>query len=83
MSHREVLIMLAHARWCSACRDKLVTDPAPFFVGRALSEDEKNRLAELTADDFGLPARLVQAAGVTIDELDQYADHPVVRLRHF
>ena len=83
MSQREVLIMLAHARWCATCRAKLLTEPLPLFVGRALSDDEKTLLANLKADAFASPARLVQQTGFSLDELDTYAAHPVVRLRHF
>ncbi len=40
-------------------------------------------LGELTSEDFLTPDRLAKAAGVTIAELAEYRDHPIVRLRHF
>jgi len=83
MSQREVLIMLAHAQWCIPCRQKLLHDPAAVCIGRALNSTEKETLAKLTADDFSTPASLASAVGATLDELDAYADHPIVRLRHF
>jgi hypothetical protein len=51
--------------------------------GRALTSEEIAMLGELTFEDFLTPDRLAKAAGVTIAELAEYRDHPIVRLRHF
>jgi len=83
MSQREVLIMLAHAQWCAACRGRLLAEPDAVFIGRALSAAEKEVLARLTEEDFMTPGTLARALESTVSELDSYSDHPVARLRHF
>lgn len=82
MSQREVLIVLAHAHGCAACRDRLLNDPASVLRGRALSETERETLTNLKSDDFLTPDLLSRAAGVTPGQLEEYRDHPVARLRH-
>jgi|YNPNPStandDraft_1061719.scaffolds.fasta_scaffold06625_4 hypothetical protein len=82
MSRHELLIILAHAQFCDGCRQRLLADPASVFLGRLLTEEEKETLARLCADDFLTPERLGHAADTTPAELDQYRDHPVARLRH-
>jgi hypothetical protein len=83
MSQREVLIVSAHALSCSACRERLLTDSAAVFIGRALSAGEKEQLAGLKPGDFVTPELLARALGVKVDDVNTYRDHPVARLRHF
>jgi len=83
MSAREVLIVLAHAQMCERCRERLLNNSAGVFRGRALTDKEKACLDGLTAVDFATTERLAAAAGYAPDELTQYLDHPVARLRHF
>ncbi|PKO23096.1 MAG: hypothetical protein CVU38_05865 [Chloroflexi bacterium HGW-Chloroflexi-1] len=83
MSQREVLIMLAHAQWCAACRGRLVADPDAVFIGRALSAAEKEILTRLTEEDFTTPGTLARALEITVSEIQSYNEHPVARLRHF
>jgi hypothetical protein len=83
MSHREVLIMLAHALDCGACRERLLREPAKVFSGRPLTADEKDALTHLTSQDFVTEMVLARKAGTTVEELHGYRDHPVSRLRHF
>jgi hypothetical protein len=82
MSQRELLFVLAHAQLCAACRDRLLASPEAVFAGHALTEAEKERLTNLHETDFFTPERLGEAAGVSIGELNEHANHPVVRLRH-
>ncbi len=83
MSHREVMIVLAHAQACSSCRERLLTNPDSVFLGRALTPDEKEALAKLRSGDFVTPEMLARAIDTPVDELQSYRDHPVARLRHF
>jgi hypothetical protein len=83
MSAREAMIVLAHAQMCEHCRERLLSDPNSVLRGRAMTDDEKARLSELKSADFGTAERLAQASGYDINELTQYYDHPVARLRHF
>ena len=82
MSQREFLIVLAHAHVCGACRDKLLARPEAVFAGRALTQDEKQRLTNLQFADFITPEKLARAAGSEPAELDAFRDQPIVRLRH-
>jgi hypothetical protein len=83
MSVREVGIILAHARMCERCRERLLTNPDMVFRGRAITDEEKQVLSRLTAADFASAERLGEATGQEVNELTQYHDHPVARLRHF
>lgn len=82
MSQRELLFILAHAQLCAACRGRLLATPEAVFAGHALTEAEKERLTHLQEADFFTPERLGEAAGVSVGELNDHANHPVVRLRH-
>lgn len=82
MSQRELMIVLAHAHVCAACRDRLLVDPAAVTAGRPLTPDEKRALSQLTFEDFITPDTLARATGCAAAELDAYRDQPVVRLRH-
>ncbi len=83
MSRREVLIVLAHAQACDTCRQRLLQAPETILKGRSLSDAEQKGLMSLTEAQFASKGALSTALGVTVAELDQYSDHPVVRLRHF
>ena len=82
MSQRELMFVLAHAQFCSTCRARLLSAPQAVVTGRALSNDEKEALVRLTEADFFTPERLAEASGVSVRELNEYSNHPVVRLRH-
>lgn len=83
MSQREVLITLAHALSCPACRSRMLDNPQSVFRGRALTESEKEALTKLTSKDFVTAELLARVSGISADELRAYTDHAVVRLRHF
>jgi hypothetical protein len=83
MSTREVGIVLAHAQQCERCMERLLSDPTSVFRGRALTDEEKLILTSLTPADFANIERLAEASGQAADDLTQYLDHPVARLRHF
>ncbi len=83
MSQREVLILLAHARQCEPCRRRFLSAPASVLAGRALTAQEKGALSELSPDMFIDAVRLAAATGCSAHEIEEYRDHPVVRLRHF
>jgi hypothetical protein len=82
MSHRELLFVLTHAQLCVACRDRLLATPQAVLTGRLLSGEERETISRLQAADFFTPERLAKASGVSTGELNEYANHPVVRLRH-
>jgi hypothetical protein len=83
MSQKEFLIVLAHATSCSACRSRLLAEPDTIFRSRSLTEGEKETLSHLKDSDFTTNELLARASGVRTDDLRAYADHAVVRLRHF
>lgn len=82
MSQRELLLVLAHAQFCSACRQRLLTAPQAVLTGRSLTGEAKAALAQLQESDFFTPERLAEASGVSVAEINEYCNHPVVRLRH-
>lgn len=82
MSQRELLLVLAHAQFCSACRQRLLTSPQAVLVGRSLTSEEKAALGRLQESDFFTPERLAEASGVSVAEINEHSNHPVVRLRH-
>ncbi len=82
MSQREMMFVLAHTQLCAACRARLIAAPETVFAGHALTEEEKKTLSQLEQADFFTPERLAQASGISSAELAEYANHPVVRLRH-
>jgi hypothetical protein len=83
MSQREVLIVLAHALSCPACRSRLLETPQAVLRGRALTDEEKASLSKLEAKDFVTAELLARSSGTTSADLQSYTDHAVVRLRHF
>lgn len=83
MSQREVLIVLAHALSCSVCRGRLLETPQTVLRGHALTDAEKETLSKLTGKDFVSADLLAGSTGTTKADLQTYADHAVVRLRHF
>jgi hypothetical protein len=82
MSQRELLLMLAHAQMCAACRDRLAANPSAVFSGHFLTAAERETLAKLPPEAFVTPEALARAAGVAMGQLEEYRDHPVTRLRH-
>ncbi len=83
MSQREMLIVLAHALSCSACRNRLLGNPSGVFIGRSLTADEKEKLSKLTESDFATAELLARGTGTSTEDIRSYTDHPVARLRHF
>ncbi len=82
MSQREMLLVLAHAQLCTACRERLLASPKTVCAGRMLTDDEKEALLRLKETDFFTPERLAATAGASAAEISEYGNHPVARLRH-
>jgi hypothetical protein len=82
MSQREFMIVLAHTHVCSACRGRLLDNPASALNNRALTAAEKETLQGLKYEDYLTPDTLCRAAGIAVADLEVYQDMGVVRLRH-
>ena len=82
MSQREFMIVLAHTHVCSACRGRLLDNPASIVSSRALTPAEKETLQRLKFEDYLTPDTLSRAAGITVGDIEGYQDTAVVRLRH-
>ena len=82
MSQRELVFVLAHAQLCTSCRGRLLASPQQALVGRWLTTEEKEAVVSLKESDFFTSERLAEAAGVSVSQLNESSDHPVVRLRH-
>ncbi len=83
MSQREVCIVLAHALSCPSCRSRLLEQPQSVLRSRALTEAEKETISRLTEKDFLSTELLAHGSGTAANDLRAFADHAVVRLRHF
>ena len=82
MSQRELIFVLAHAQLCTSCRGRLLASPQDALAGRWLTAEEKAMVERLKDADFFTPERLAEAAGVSVSQLNESSNHPVVRLRH-
>lgn len=78
----DMAVLLGHAMQCEMCRDRLLTAPERAMVGRKLSADQRERLAQLSSEDFENAQTLAAAAGLSTQELREGIDHPRARLRH-
>ena len=58
MSQREFMIILAHTHACSACRGRLLDNPAAMLGNRALTSAEKETLQDLKYEDYLTPDTL-------------------------
>jgi hypothetical protein len=82
MSQRELVFVLAHAQLCTACRGRLLASPQDALAGRWLTAEEKEVVVRLKESDFFTSERLAEATGVSVSQLSESSNHPVVRLRH-
>ena len=82
MSQRELIFVLAHAQLCTACRGRLLASPQDALAGRWLTAEEKEAVVRLKESDFFTSERLAEATGVSVSQLSESSNHPVVRLRH-
>ncbi len=82
MSQRELVFVLAHAQLCTACRGRLLASPQDALAGRWLTAEEKEAVVRLKESDFFTSERLAEATGVSVAQLSESSNHPVVRLRH-
>ena len=82
MSQRELLLLLAHTQMCLTCRDRLLAAPQAALAGHNLGTAERELLYQLKEADFFTPERLAAATGVKTAEINEYSNHPIVRLRH-
>jgi len=82
MSQRELIFVLAHAQLCTACRGRLLESPQDALAGRWLTAEEKEAVLRLRDTDFFTSERLAEMTGVSVAQLTESSNHPVVRLRH-
>jgi hypothetical protein len=78
----DLAVLLGHAMQCEMCRERLLAAPERATVGRKLTADQRERLLQLTAEDFENSQTLATAVGLSPQELREGIDHPRARLRH-
>jgi hypothetical protein len=78
----DLAVLLGHAMQCEVCRERLLAAPERATVGRKLTADQRERLLQLTAEDFENSQTLATAVGLSPQELREGIDHPRARLRH-
>lgn len=79
---RDYLIVVGHLWIGDECRDAFLQNPRSTLIGFKLSEDERERLLQLTNDSFLSHQILSDATGISLAELDEAITHPRSRMRH-
>jgi hypothetical protein len=78
----DLAILLGHAMQCEMCRDRLLAAPERAIPGRKMSAEQRERLLQLSFEDFESIQLLAAAAGLSSQELAEGIEHPRARLRH-
>ena len=79
---RDYLIVIGHLWIGDECRDAFFENPSSVLIGFKLTQDEKERLHNLTEASFSSMELLVEATGLHYDDLREAIDHPRARMRH-
>ncbi|MEZ4766803.1 MAG: hypothetical protein R2844_00035 [Caldilineales bacterium] len=79
----DLAILLGHALQCEMCRDRLLEEPDRVVIGRKISSQQREMLAQLAPEDFENSATLAAAVGMDAGELRDGLNHPRARMRHF
>jgi len=79
----DLAILLGHAMQCEMCRDRLLAAPERVILGRKMSAEQRERLLQLSFEDFENTRVLAAAVGLSPQELAEGVEHPRARLRHF
>lgn len=84
MSERvqDYALIIGHVWRCTDCRDALLENPEATWVGYKLSEDQRERIRQLTDESFQAMSNLVEVTGLSERELEAAVEHPRARLRH-
>ncbi len=80
---QDFALLIGHAWRCLDCRETLLKRPIHTAVGFKLSQDQRDRLVELTDESFQTMERLSKETGLTHAEIEAGIEHPRARLRHF
>ncbi len=78
----DLAILLGHAMQCEMCRDHLLAAPERAILGRKMSAEQRERLLQLSFEDFENTQVLAAAVGLSPRELAEGVEHPRARLRH-
>lgn len=79
----DLAVLLGHALQCEPCRDRLLAEPDRVVLGRKISNEQRELLAQLSPEDFESTATLAAAVRLDIGELRDGLNHPRARMRHF
>lgn len=79
---RDFLILIGHTWICTDCRHRLLSETDNTLIGHKLSDEERERLEELSDESYRTMMDLAEATGLSMDELRTAIDHPRSRLRH-
>lgn len=79
---RDFALLIGHAWRCTRCRENLLAAPTAACVGFKLDEEQRECVLKLNDDSFHTVAKLAEATGLPLRELDEAIDHPRARLRH-
>ncbi len=79
---RDFALLIGHAWRCTRCRTLLLEEPTAAWIGYKLDDSQREAILSLTDDSFNTVAKLAEAAGLPVRELDEAIEHPRARLRH-
>jgi hypothetical protein len=79
---QDFALIVGHVWRCTSCREALLERPETVWMGYKLSEDQRQRVLKLSDDSFQSMARLAEATGLTVREIEGAIEHPRARLRH-
>ena len=79
---RDYLILIGHTWICTDCRQRLLANLDTMLIGHKLSDEERERLEELSDGSYRTMMELADATGLSMEDLRIAIDHPRSRLRH-
>ena len=78
----DLAILLGHVLQCESCRSRLLEEPERVMVGRKLTEEQRERLRNLSQADLENAETLASAMSLDVVVLREGLSHPRARLRH-
>jgi hypothetical protein len=79
---RDYLILIGHTWICTECRQRLIDDPETLLIGHKLTDEERERVVDLSEESYQTMLELAAATDLSMDDLRMAIDHPRSRLRH-
>ena len=79
---QDFALIIGHVWRCTGCREALMEKPETTWLGYKLSDNQRDRIRDLTDEAFHTLMKLADATGLSTKELEAAIEHPRARLRH-